>query len=445
VEGPALLRAGPGAIHGVTRAGPGGRNPGQAPRRAPPQVAGHRLRVARVAVRRAQAGGHGGSALQPLQEHPSPAGQGVGADVFAGAAFGRGAGLLALRRGVGLPSGPEELVSGAGGAGRSPGSRLPARAPGDVVPARSRPERALRLHGALRALGGGQLGGPTHGPGVQDAHPLPGAHRAAAQVPAGRVHWTLGPRPRASPGADSRRRTDEPSGDAEAHQGEPGQLLCRRIAPQLRGILPSGATDPLRRRAAQPDFRHDLRDGGSPAVQPLGPQAGGCPLPLPACRRGRQHLQALQRDRAQVRLGRRELRQVGRPPRLPQPVSNHPAVLDDAGRHHLLLLRQGATATHQRFHRARNGLQHRARDARRERAIPRLRAAHHGPQAGRRPFWNHLSLLRAHRLQPARSSELPLRLRLRRVHEEGLLLLPAPGPRGRQGAGAPVATARLPP
>ena len=39
------------------------------------------------------------------------------------------------------------------------------------------------------------------------------------------------------------------------------------------------------------------------------------------------------------------------------------------------------------------------------------------------PIGVSLPLLRAHRLQPARGGELPLRLLVRRVHQEGLLLL----------------------
>ena len=53
-----------------------------------------------------------------------------------------------------------------------------------------------------------------------------------------------------------------------------------------------------------------------------------------------------------------------------------------------------------------------------------------------------LPLLRAHRLQPARGRQLPLRLRLRRVHEEGLLLLPAAGARAGRQRRAPRVSAR---
>ena len=50
---------------------------------------------------------------------------------------------------------------------------------------------------------------------------------------------------------------------------------------------------------------------------------------------------------------------------------------------------------------------------------------------------HYLPLLRAHRLQPARGAQLPLRLRLRRVHQEGLLLLPAARPRAGRQPGLP--------
>ena len=76
---------------------------------------------------------------------------------------------------------------------------------------------------------------------------------------------------------------------------------------------------------------------------------------------------------------------------------------------------------------------HRPGHPRGEREVPGLRPAHHRPAQGRGAHRHHLPLLRAHRLQPARGGQLPVRLLLRRVHEEGLLLLPPAGARGQQG------------
>ena len=75
VEGAPLLRPGPRAVHGLAGPGPGGRDAGQAPRRAAAQVAGDRPRGPPAPLGRAEAGRHRGGAVQPLQEHPDPAGE----------------------------------------------------------------------------------------------------------------------------------------------------------------------------------------------------------------------------------------------------------------------------------------------------------------------------------------------------------------------------------
>ena len=172
--------------------------------------------------------------------------------------------------------------------------------------------------------------------------------------------------------------------------------------------------------------RDVLRGGRAPRVQPRRSQAAGHPAALRPLRRRRQHLQALLGDGPALPRGVGLVREVGRAQRVSQPVGADAAVLDDARRRDLLLLRAGDRAAAGGIARPRHDLLDRPRHPRRRRAPPRLRAGHavHRRQDGD-PHRRELPLLRAHRLQPARGAEPEVPFQRRRVHEKGQFLLSA--------------------
>ena len=90
--------------------------------------------------------------------------------------------------------------------------------------------------------------------------------------------------------------------------------------------------------------RDVLRGRRAPRVQPRRSEAAGHSDALRALRRGRQHLEALLGDRAALPRGVGLVREVGGAQRVLEPVGDHAAVLDDARRRDLLLLRARSTA-----------------------------------------------------------------------------------------------------
>jgi predicted transcriptional regulator len=131
--------------------------------------------------------------------------------------------------------------------------------------------------------------------------------------------------------------------------------------------------------AAEPDLRHHLRDGGPPSLQPERPEAARRALPLPPGRtsRGTSASATAVTGCKFASGGSCGKWAVHLAFLKPSQLTRQYSMMPDGTTYFCFAKVQ--LQPDRRLHRARDGVQHRAGDERRERPVPRLRPAHHGP------------------------------------------------------------------